>query len=309
MKTILLAVACASLAVSALGQAKPLAGAAGTIGMPAKLGPYLFTLVGVSFATRVAHVDDTAVADKGKKYLIINYTVQNPGKVSQAFDWASIHFTVVSAENANHENLEIVLNPEKMTRINLEIKPAQKVPAMTYVEVPATDPIPKLIAASGNGPVLRFDLKGKVKKYTGMYAAPDGITVLDVGNAKIGEKVELGQFDFTIEKVEESETAIGEVDLPEGQKLFVATIAFTNASKLNRALDSASYNITMKDTNGEPIEYRKLIRAIGMSDINQEIKAGELLRGRMLFVGPKEAKAASITMGYGEGRAALISLK
>src|SRR5689334_974896 len=129
MKTILLAIACASLAVSALGQAKPLAGSAGTIGMPAKLGPYQFTLLGVSFATRVAHESDTAVADKGKKYLIINYTVQNPGKADLAFDWASIHFTVVSADNANHENLEIVLNPEKMTRINLEIKPAQKVPA------------------------------------------------------------------------------------------------------------------------------------------------------------------------------------
>ena len=157
--------------------------------------------------------------------------------------------------------------------------------------------------------MLRFDLKGKVKKNTGTYAAPDGVTVLDTGNAKIGEKVELGYFDFTIEKVEESETAIGEVDVPEGKKLFVATIAFTNASKIARGLDSGSYNISMKDTNGEPIEYRKLIRAVGMSDINQEVKTGELLRGRILFVGPKEAKAASITMGYGEGRAAVISFK
>ena len=38
------------------------------------------------------------VAAKGKKYLVLSFTVQNPGKADLPFDWGKIGFTVVGAD-------------------------------------------------------------------------------------------------------------------------------------------------------------------------------------------------------------------
>jgi hypothetical protein len=279
------------------------------IGTPARLGPYQFILTSASFATRVVH-DDTAVAEKGQKFLVLNFTVQNPGKAAVRLGTGAIKFTVVSADNENHESADELLNPETMRLIEIEVKPAQKVPVVAYVAVPAGDPIPKLIVSSGEAPVLRFDLKGKVKKFIGMFAAPDGVTALDIGKAKIGEKIELGHLDITVEKIEESPTAIGEMDLPEGQKVVILTVAYSNSTKVTRAIDSASYVLSMKDANDETIEYREtLLRAVGNTALTENIKPGETKRGRLIFAAAKEATPANVTFGWGEGRAVLVSLK
>jgi len=269
MKTTLLTLSYTVLAVAcvtanASGQAKPLAGTAGEIGTPARLGPYQFTLMNAGFATRVSHNNDTAIADKGQKFLLLNFTVQNPSKQIIRLGAGMVKFTVVSADNENHENADILLNPETMAPLDIEVKPAQKVPVLAYIPVPAADPIPKVMVSSGESPVLRFDLKGKVKKFTGMFAAPDGVKALDVGSAKIGDKVELGALDFTVEKVDESSTAIGDWDVPEGKKLVILTIVYSNSTKIARGLDSATYSISMKDSNDETIEYREvLLKAVG----------------------------------------------
>ncbi len=306
--------ACISLAaaspVESYAQAKPLPGTVGKIGIPAKVGKYQFILTEASFATRVAHSVGTAVAPKEKKYLLLNYTIQNPGKTDLGFDWASIRFTVVSEDNANHKNAEIVLNPEKMTSLNLELKPLQKVPALAFIEVPATDPIPKLIVQGPTGPVLRFDLKGKVKKFTGLFAAPDSVTVLDEDKAAVGAKVGLGRFDFVVEKVDETTDALGELMPPEDGKLIAITVAYTNPTKLDVDLDWGSYELKLTDSNDEPIEYRNiLLRAVGNTNLSDTVKPGASVRGRLIFSGPKAAKVSSLSLGLPEGRTVTVSLK
>ena len=104
MKTTLLTLSHSALAMlcigaAALGQAKPLAGTAGEIGTPARLSVYQFILTSASFATRVSHNNDTAIADKGQKFLVLNFTVQNPGKQIVRLGAGSVKFTVVSADN------------------------------------------------------------------------------------------------------------------------------------------------------------------------------------------------------------------
>jgi hypothetical protein len=69
------------------GQAKPLTGSTAVMGTPGRIGPYQFTLTGARFATRIVHRGDTAVAHKDKKFLVLNYTVQNPGKEDLAYDY------------------------------------------------------------------------------------------------------------------------------------------------------------------------------------------------------------------------------
>ena len=298
-----------SLPAVPFAQTKPLAGTVGVIGTPSRIGKFQIILTGASFATRVNY-SDTAVAEKGKKFLVLNYTLQNPGKEELGVDWSSVRFTVVSADNTNHENVELILNPEKMSPVSLQLKPAQKAPFVTFIEVPADDPIPKLIVQSEGAPVIRFDLKGKVKKFTGMYAAPDGVKVLDTGNAKLKEKVELGFFDFVVEKVEESTAALGEITAEEDKKLVVVQVAYTNPGQVGRALDWGTYTLAMKDANNEGIDFRDtLLRAVGNTGLSAEIKPGETVRGRLIFSAAKEAKPDSLMFSLGEGRSAVISLK
>nr|WP_309694640.1 DUF4352 domain-containing protein [Armatimonas sp.] len=298
-----------SLPAAPLAQTKPLTGTIGVIGTPSRIGKYQIILTGASFATRV-NSNDMAVAGQGKKFLVLNYTVQNPGTQELGFDGSLVRFTVVGADNANYENVEVALNPEKMSQVSVQLKPAQKAPFVTYVEVPASDPIPKLIVLSGNAPVIRFDLKGKVKKFTGMYAAPDGVTALDTGKAKLKEKVELGFLDFTVEKVEESAVALGEVTPDEDKKLVVVHVAYTNPGQLAREINWGNYTLAMKDANNEPMDFQNtLFNAVGNTSLNSEIKPGETVRGRLIFSAAKDAKPDSLTFTLSEIRSAIVSLK
>lgn len=298
-----------SLPAVSLAQTKPLAGTVGVLGEPYRVGRFQLILTGASFATRVNY-NDTAIAGKGKKFLVLSYTVQNPGTQDLGFDWTLIRFTVVGADNANYEDAGLALNAEKLQQASPQLKPAQKSPFVTFIEVPAGDPIPKLIVRSEDAPVVRFDLKGKVKKFTGTYAAPDGVTVLDTGKAKLAEKIELGFLDLVVEKVEESTVAIGEVMPEEDKKLLVVSIAYTNPGKLARGIDWNTYNLSLKDTNKEPIEFSNtLLRAVGNTALNAEIKPGETVRGRLIFSAAKDAKPESLELSLEEGRSVVVALK
>ena len=290
-------------------QTGQLPGTAGVIGTPYRVGGYQVILTGAAFATRLAHSEAAVIPEKQKKLLLLNWTVQNPGATMLGFDWNSIRFTVVSADNSNHENAEIALNPDTMTPLNLTLKPTQKIPVLSYIEVPASDPVPKLMLQSAGKPVVRYDLKGKVKKLTGLFAAPDGVTALDAGAARLGERVELGALDFTVEKVESVATALGEVDPGDGNKLVVMTVAFTNPTRTDFSLDPGSYQLAMKDANDEDIEFKTLLRAVGNTALTADIKPGQTVKGRLVFAAGKDAQAGSLTFTWQDQRSAKIALK
>jgi hypothetical protein len=100
------------------------------------------------------------------------------------------------------------------------------------------------------------------------------------------------------------------MDLPENQKVILVTVAFSNSTKVARNIDSATYTMSMKDSNDEAIEYREtLLRAVGNTALGESVKPGETKRGRLLFAAAKDAKPASVTFAWGEGRAVVVSLK
>ena len=284
-----------------------MAGSAGAIGAPVRVGRYQMILTGASFATRLATVDNTYLAEKGKKLLILNFTVQNPGKVDLGYDWSSIAFSVVGAGTDNFEYENAVFNPEKLSGVNVELKPAQKIPLIAFIQVPANDPIPKLIAKSENAPVVRYDLKGKVKKYTGPYASADGVTVLENGVGKLGEKAEAGLFDISVDKVEEASGPLGNIEAPEGRKLVVVSVTYTNPTKQDQALDWGAYEGAMVDANDESFEWvNDLLRGVGNEPLNTTLKPGQTVKGRMVFFASKDATPAKLTLSYGGGNRSLV---
>jgi hypothetical protein len=285
------------LAAVSFAQAKPLAGSVGVIGKPATLGKYQFALVSASFATRVVAQDAMILAPKGKKFLILNYTVQNPTQGPLDFARGDIRFTVVGADNADHEDSQNIYAPDTMAPLAVSLKPVQKIPVLTYVEVPANDPIPKLMAMSGAAPVLRFDLKGKVKKFTGPFAKADGVTVEEAGSVPVGTKFEAGTYDVVVEKVEDVTTNLGEFELGEDRKFIVVTITLTNASKTDLPIDTGFLNFSMKDAAGEDVEFGgSVLKGVGNTYLSGTLKPGASVKARVLFTAAKDANASSVTV-------------
>ncbi len=292
------------------GQGTQLAGSVGIIGKPATLGKYQFTLVGARFATRLAHKEDVAIAKKGMKFLVVSYMIQNPSSTELSFDWGEIQFTMVGADGADHENEKMALNPDTMATVSNVLKPVQKIPLVTFIEVPANDPIPKLMVASGKAPVLRFDLKGKVKPFTGPYASKDGIVVKDGGEAKVGEKFECGPYDVQIGQTADVNATIGDKELGDGQKFIVVTATFTNAASTPQNIDWGNFTAKLKDAAGEAVDYVSLFKSGSDVPLNNPLKPGESVKGRFIFMAAKATTGASVTIGYGDdGRSVTVPIK
>jgi hypothetical protein len=301
-----------ALTVTLLSQtpapAKP---APNPFGPPVRIGPYQFTLQEAWFSTRILTAETHLIADQGKKFLVLKYTVQNPSKTDPLnFYWASLNFTVVGADTDNHEDVDMAEHADKLTALNLDIKPLQTVPVLSYVQVPAGDPIHKLIIKSDTGEA-RYDLRGKTKKYKGIYAAPDGVTVLDEGTGKMNEPLEAGAFDLMVEKVEMVESPLGSLAADEGKKIVVATVAFTNVTKQNQFLSWSTFQGSMEDANGEPIEsLQEMFRAVGNEQLALDVKPGQTVKGRMLFQASPESKPKKLRLTYhGEQRAIVVPIE
>src|SRR5687768_12121148 len=162
--------------VYAVGQgAKPkpgqgavqLPGDNGKIGTPYQLGKkgdeLVFTLEKAEFASRFFRAEDAGFPDAGKRLLVLTYAIQNPGTGDRNFSNQSFAFTVVSPDDENYlcdgatANGWAAYHPERRDRMNMQLKPAQKVRALVAIEIHPKGPVNKLIVQRGKGtPVLRY---------------------------------------------------------------------------------------------------------------------------------------------------------
>jgi hypothetical protein len=279
-------------------------------GPPVRVGPYQVSILDATFATRANSTEQSRIADPGQKYLVLTVGVQNPSKEDLPLGWADLVFTVVGADTNNYKYLEEILSTDKLTPVNTSIKPLQKMPVLTYIPVPAADPIHKLMIQYRDGDAVRFDLRGKVKKPTGPYAGSDGVTVLDQGKGKLGEKAEVGFFDVKVVKVDTLTSSLGEVELEEGKKLYLVTAEFTNPTKEDMSLSWGTYEPVLADENDEPIAYKSvLVRAVGPDNINMQLKAGGTVTGRWIFQGRPDATPTKLEISTSGGRSVEIPLK
>lgn len=308
MKTIsiVLAIFAASFCFAG-NQAKPLAGTDGVIAKPVRIGDFQFTLLSAKFDTRVTTREDTWIAAKGKKYLVLNFAVQNPGQTELTLEKESLSFTVVGADTNNYQSEPTLVNPEKLEPISMSLKPVQKVPGMVFIEVPGDDPIFKLMVRSRESKVIRYDLRGKTAKSESMFADKAGVTLADTAKAKIGQKIELGYFNLTLDSVDESTTAIGSKAPDEGKKLVVLHVTFTNPSYKPHNLERSTYKFEVLDANGEKMEFSEdLIKASSTDTIVESVDPSKSMKGRLIYFAPKDAKATTVTVELPDGRSVTI---
>ncbi len=278
--------------------AKQLPGGVGALNVPVRLGEgdevFQVVLTDASFETRVVNADDTIVAAADKKLLVLKFTVQNPHSTMDRFYRGdSFHWMVVGANADNYTDVGTAYNPDKLTAVSLELKPAQRIPLWTYIEIPKDDPVPKLmltIQSSKN--VVRYDLKGKVKPLTGIFAMSEP-------TAKFGENLPIGVYDWVVSAPESStKSPIPSMEVEESAPFLTFPITVSNPGKIVKYFryDSLQYEFT--DADGTPVDIAAVdaVRASSPEPFAGDLKSGQALKLRLVFRLAGNAKPVSLTL-------------
>lgn len=255
-----------------------------------------FTLDTAEFADRYHFADGATFPTADQKLLILNFTVQNPQKKDMYLTWNSFKFTVVSPEDQNQEFGGYLYHPTQKTRYESTLKPAQKAKVMIAIPIHAVGPVNKLMVRRGESPVLRYDLRGKVKPLNSPFATNEGIDIAKEGVGALNTPVALGQLDWTFESVEAVEGPVGNYKAREGEKVYIVVATAKNSGLMKFNVTWNTLRPTMKDADGEPFEWKQDF--VGMNSnktISTELEPNDTIRAKFVFTGPATAKPAKLS--------------
>ncbi len=288
---------------------KPAAGAVqmpgdnGKIGTPYQLGKageeLVFTLEKAEFASRTLLADRNIFPKPGERLLLVTYSVQNPGARDRFFFNQSFTFTVVSPDDQNFvaggtaANGAAAYHPDRKEPLSLQLKPAQKIKAITVIQMHPKGPVNKLIIQRGKDtPVLRYDMKDKVAPLAGAFADNEGKDIRDVGAGLIETPFELGGWDVTVEKMADELLPIGSYAPPAGQRSVVLTVHIKNVSFQPAGMHSSLIVPKMTDADGSELTYPNAMLKNSAPEPfnNSAIGPGEEARFRMVFYAPLLSK-------------------
>jgi len=270
----------------------------GKVGTPYLLGKkgeeLVFTLEKAEFASRFFWSQNAIFPKEKQRLLLLTYSVQNPasGTGDRPFSDQSFSFTVVSPDDENFvtdsmgANGGAGLHPDRRDRMNLQLKPAQKVKAVAVVSMHAKGPVNKLIVQRGKGnPVLRYDLKEKVKPLTGSFADNEGLDMRDVGAALMTQNVELGPWDIVVEKMADEPASIGDFSVDPGHKYVVLTVTIKNASMTPYPLHNSLITTKVTDADGADLGDQRYWAKNSTPERFQQmtVEPGAQVRLRMLY--------------------------
>ncbi len=289
-----------------------LAGDNGQVGTTYTIGPknsqLNLTLESAQFALRYPTAMDgigTIVAEPGKRVLVLTFTVQNPLKKEQLLSYDSFHFTVVSPDDQNFDYTGNPIHPERKNNGETMLKPAQKARFIIPVVIHPKGPVNKLMIQRFDAtPVLRYDLRSKVKPLTGVFAGDAGETVLDEGAAKFGESFEIGPFDVTVEAPAALDVKeLLETRADDNSILYALNMTVKNPTLSKHILETGTFLLTAKNADGEKIEINAgLFSASAPRNITGEMEPGQVMRVRLVGPLPKDFKPTEMGFQLTAGR-------
>ncbi len=275
-------------------------------------------------AGRVVVGEDAYRAGKDQKFLVVHYALHNPQKSEQLVRFDSFRFTAVDDKGTNHDFEQVVGVEATKERLDLSLKPGQKIEAYTFIRVPAQGSIQKLMVISSDDIAMRFvPEKTDIKPLEEAYRDPadaTGYTARESVPAKLGETFELPMgesnsgdyFDVQAVKLAKVEGNLGDHEVDEGKQLVTLTLKVTNAGKHDGALFRFdSFGAVVKTEDGEDFGNNNImIHASESRDVEFHIDKGATVTFRTVFQVPANAKLKTLVLrGPGEdGRAHTIDI-
>ena len=273
-----------------------------------KGNPMNFALRSAEFVASRVRVGEKAYFPKGnEKFLVLHYTIHNPQKSEQSANWNTFDFTAVDATNQNREfSQEVGQEANSLPLGSMDLKPAQKVEVYTYIVVPAAGEIPKLIVKRGEGPVLRYDLRGKVKPLAAPIADPadaTGCTALKEVPAQLGVYYPTGLFDVKVESASYTSETYADHEPQQGTRHLVLNASFKNQTGESQYVGWATFIPKVVTKGGETIAYNEyLLNASRDESLRGDVPAGQEIRGRFFFQVRDDDPAAKLLVQEGPDR-------
>lgn len=296
-----------------------LAGDTGEIGKTFTIGKGAnainFTLTSAEFSVaRVTIGENVYVPKANEKLLILRYTVHNPQKVDKSYSWNTLTFTVVDARNVNHVHDNYIGRDGTSDKLDITLKPAQKVGAYAVIAVPAAGPVPKLIvSANDQQGVVRYDLRGKVKALPAPFADTSDATkatALEAVPMKAGAFGPLGYFDLKLDSVALTTTSIQGRQLEGGERNLVAVFTVRNGTASTaaaRSFFSRTFSFKLRDADGDVTEYDDSPLKVSRDEATSgTLKPGEEARFRVYFKLPANVAGQSLSVVENDDSHALV---
>ena len=294
-----------------------MAGGWGELGKEYSIGgdsPMNFALKSAEFSVGQVRIgDDLGFPKADEKLLVLRYTIHNPRKTDQSASWSTFDMTAVDASDNNCEYSQNVGQETNSGTLNLYLKPAQKVEAYTYIRVPAKGEIPKLIVKRGsNNPVVRYDLKGKVKPLSAPFADPSdstGATAFTQVPAQFGSNYPLGNFDLKVESAAYTNQPVLRDAPKSGYRYLVATLLIKNQHPKEKSVSWSTFQPTLQAEDGENLEWNQhLVSATRAEDLNIYAQPGQEVKARIYFLVRTDTPAKTLSIQEGKSRAYLFDI-
>ncbi len=257
-----------------------------------KTNPMNFKLDRVEYsASRLRIGDQDHYPSAEEKYLVLSFTLHNPQKNESTVRFDTFQFTAVDDTDTNREGRAAWGVTSNKQALNMRLKPGQKVAGYTFIAIPATASVPKLIVKARDNTVLRYDLRGKVKPLTGPAldpTVPGGVAALARIPAAFGAQYEMGELDITVESAAYSTDPLPGGPLRAGERFLVVTASVRNAIQRPRTVRFDSIEIVAVDVDGAETPIRgNMLRASSDEPFNSQVQPGSAVRLRMIAKAPK----------------------
>ncbi|GGO26400.1 hypothetical protein [Deinococcus humi] len=277
-----------------------------------KGSPLNFTLRSAEYsAGRVVIGGEVYYPKADEKLLILHYTVQNPQKGAARYYWADLKFTAVDAQDRNHEFIQAVAREGTTDKLEINLKPAQKVDVMTAIVVPAAGPVPKLIVQRESGtPVLRYDLRTQARGLPAPFADQSGTTALAQVPAAKGKFVTLKWYDVRLDDAKFTTETLGGQAPGAGKRYLTATFTLKNNLGRDTTFSWSDLKPTLKDADGERVEYNQtMLKASRDEKAGGALPKGEEARVRFFFELPSNVAGDSVLLTDESGRTFVFDVK
>lgn len=268
-----------------------------------KLGlanPLHFSLVRAEYrAERVWFGDAWVAPTADEKLLVLHYAILNPQPVETNVDWATFNFTVVDANDENHEYAQTAALENNRSKLDQFLKPAQRVEAYTVIRVPAKGVMPKLIVEPTDGKVLRYDLRGHVLPLPEPIADPADTTGATArADVPVGAGVvcPLAAFDAQLLRAAYADNLGGE-QAPDGTIYLVATLRLKNQLPVPTPLAADKLAMSLRTDAGHIMPWNgDLFPAAAFTPLQVTLQPGEEIDARAVFAMPDGNAARTLRL-------------
>jgi hypothetical protein len=235
-----------------------------------------------------------------EKLLVVHFNLHNPQPTERGVAWNTCSFTAVDATNSNREYPQDIGVESNQERLNLSLKPAQKIDAYTVIAVPAQGEVPKLIVKSLDELVIRYDLRGKVKGVAAPFADPadkSGASVLADVPAVVGTYYPVGTWDVRLDSAMYTTNAIKEEAPENGARYLVLSVMVKNPTKSATSLGWNTFRPKVRATDGENLAWnQEMLYANRDETLGTNVEPGQEVKARYYFIVPSGSTAKQFSI-------------